>query len=319
MNTDVWTERIREFARERDWEQFHTPKNLAMALSVEASELVEIFQWMTPEEAAAVMSGDKAQDVRDEVADILTYLLRFADVTGIDLDEALTTKAHRNAQRYPADEFRGSSRKAGHGQARRGLSPQALRAVTALHGPSLSYEDALTRVQPVPGLYAISGTEQAQRALGVPTSDADAPLYIGKAERSLVSRDLQTHFTSGKTGQSTVRRSLAALLRVELDLTAQPRNTARPDGRASFGLEPRSDVRLTEWMVRELSVATWEKPEGDERLADIEAEVIGVCNPPLNLTHVHKRWDVLVEARQAMNAQSRQRRTDAGAREPLAP
>ena len=115
MNTEVWTQRIREFAQERDWEQFHTPKNLAMALSVEASELVEIFQWMTPEESAVVMSGENAQDVRDEVADILTYLLRFVDVTGIDLDEALTTKAHRNAQRYPADDFRGSARRAGHG------------------------------------------------------------------------------------------------------------------------------------------------------------------------------------------------------------
>lgn len=119
MITEVWTQRIREFAQERDWEQFHTPKNLAMALSVEASELVEIFQWMTPEEAAAVMSGEKAQDVRDEVADILTYLLRFADVLDIDLDDALTAKSRRNAERYRADEFKGSARKAGHGQAQR--------------------------------------------------------------------------------------------------------------------------------------------------------------------------------------------------------
>ena len=114
MNTDVWTERIREFARERDWEQFHTPKNLAMALSVEASELVEIFQWMTPEEASAVMSGEKAQDVRDEVADILTFLLRFADVLDIDLDEALTAKAADNARRYTVAASKGSSAKAGH-------------------------------------------------------------------------------------------------------------------------------------------------------------------------------------------------------------
>ncbi|MFJ6132645.1 nucleotide pyrophosphohydrolase [Janibacter terrae] len=112
MNTEVWTERIRQFAQERDWEQFHTPKNLAMALSVEASELVEIFQWMTPEQAAEVMSGEKARAVQDEVADILTYLLRLADVLGVDLDDALTAKAASNAQRYPVDEFRGSARKA---------------------------------------------------------------------------------------------------------------------------------------------------------------------------------------------------------------
>lgn len=114
MNTDVWTERIRRFAQERDWEQFHTPKNLAMALSVEASELVEIFQWMTPEQAAEVMSSDKAQAVQDEVADILAYLLRFADVLNIDLDAACAAKVHSNAARYPAAEFKGSARKARH-------------------------------------------------------------------------------------------------------------------------------------------------------------------------------------------------------------
>lgn len=114
MNTDVWTERIRQFAQERDWEQFHTPKNLAMALSVEASELVEIFQWMTPEQAVEVMSGDKARAVQDELADILTYLLRFADVTGIDLDAALTTKSADNERRYSLETSTGSAAKAGH-------------------------------------------------------------------------------------------------------------------------------------------------------------------------------------------------------------
>ncbi|WP_338751858.1 nucleotide pyrophosphohydrolase [Janibacter alittae] len=114
MNTEPWTERIREFAQERDWEQFHNPKNLAMALSVEVSELVEIFQWMPPEEAAAVMTGARAKDVRDEVADILTYLLRFADVTGIDLDAALTAKAEDNERRYTVARAKGSSAKAGH-------------------------------------------------------------------------------------------------------------------------------------------------------------------------------------------------------------
>lgn len=114
MNIHVWTERIRQFAQERDWEQFHTPKNLAMALSVEASELVEIFQWMTPEQSAEVMSGDKARAVQDEVADILTYLLRFADVTGIDLDAALTAKAADNERRYSVTDTKGSAAKAPH-------------------------------------------------------------------------------------------------------------------------------------------------------------------------------------------------------------
>lgn len=114
MNTDVWTERIRQFAQERDWEQFHTPKNLAMALSVEASELVEIFQWMTPEEAAEVMSGDKARAVQDEVADILTYLLRFADVLDIDFDAVLTAKSADNRRRYTVADTFGSATKAAH-------------------------------------------------------------------------------------------------------------------------------------------------------------------------------------------------------------
>ncbi|MEO7752757.1 MAG: DUF429 domain-containing protein [Terracoccus sp.] len=102
MDTDAWRERIRAFSAERDWEQFHTPKNLAMALSVEVSELVEIFQWLTPEESAAVMAGDRRQDVLDEVADVTTYLLRLVDVLGIDLDAALADKTVRNAERYPA-------------------------------------------------------------------------------------------------------------------------------------------------------------------------------------------------------------------------
>lgn len=114
MNTDVWTERIRQFAQERTWEQFHTPKNLAMALSVEASELVEIFQWMTPEQAAEVMSGDQAGAVRDEVADILTYLLRFADVLDIDLDAALAVKTADNERRYTVSTAKGSPVKADH-------------------------------------------------------------------------------------------------------------------------------------------------------------------------------------------------------------
>jgi dCTP diphosphatase len=99
--------RIREFARERDWEQFHTPKNLAMALSGEVGELVEILQWLTPEEAAAVMEGDRAADVEDELADILIYLLRLADVLDIDLLTAAGSKLVRNERRYPAPEVRG--------------------------------------------------------------------------------------------------------------------------------------------------------------------------------------------------------------------
>ncbi|QDQ14195.1 nucleotide pyrophosphohydrolase [Streptomyces spectabilis] len=95
--------RLAEFAAARRWEQYHTPKNLAAALSVEASELVEIFQWLTPEESARVMEdADSAHRVRDEVADVLAYLLQFCEVLGVDPLKALAAKIERNEERFPA-------------------------------------------------------------------------------------------------------------------------------------------------------------------------------------------------------------------------
>jgi len=103
---------LRGFAAERDWDQFHTPKNLAMALAGEAGELLEIFQWLTPEESASV-AGDPARRraVEDELADVLQYVVRMADVLGIDLTEAVWRKLRENAERYPAGEVRGSAEK----------------------------------------------------------------------------------------------------------------------------------------------------------------------------------------------------------------
>lgn len=101
MTIESMQTRLRNFSRERDWEQFHTPKNLAMALSVETSELLEIFQWLTPEESSQLMNGEQADDVRDEVADVAIYLLRLADVLGVDIEEAVAAKVERNAARFP--------------------------------------------------------------------------------------------------------------------------------------------------------------------------------------------------------------------------
>lgn len=103
MNVEHWQEQLRAFAEERDWSQFHTPKNLAMALSVEASELLQIFQWLTPDESQQVMRGRDADAVQDEVADVMIYLLRLIDVLGIDLEEVVAAKIERNAARFPAD------------------------------------------------------------------------------------------------------------------------------------------------------------------------------------------------------------------------
>ena len=99
--------RLRDFATERDWEQFHTPKNLAMALAGEVGELLEIFQWLTPEQASEVMQGDRANDVEDELADVLIYLVRLADVLDVDLPAAAENKLDRNDKRFPTSDVRG--------------------------------------------------------------------------------------------------------------------------------------------------------------------------------------------------------------------
>jgi len=102
--------RVREFVAERDWDRFHSPKNLAMALSVEASELVELFQWLTEEESAALDAG-RRQRAAEELADVLWFLVRIADRLDIDLLEAAEAKLVLNAKKYPAERVRGQSRK----------------------------------------------------------------------------------------------------------------------------------------------------------------------------------------------------------------
>jgi NTP pyrophosphatase (non-canonical NTP hydrolase) len=92
---------LRDFAAARDWRQYHTPKNLAMAMIVEAAELVEHFQWATPEESLAP-PPDKLAEIRDEVADTLIYLVELADVLDIDLIAAARDKVAKNAVKYPA-------------------------------------------------------------------------------------------------------------------------------------------------------------------------------------------------------------------------
>ncbi|MER7818627.1 nucleotide pyrophosphohydrolase [Streptomyces sp. NPDC096153] len=97
--------RLAEFAAARNWQPYHTPKNLAVALTVEAAELVEIFQWLTPEESARVMDDPrKAHRVADEVADVLAYLLQFCEVLGVDPLRALSEKIDRNELRFPPAE-----------------------------------------------------------------------------------------------------------------------------------------------------------------------------------------------------------------------
>lgn len=103
-------DQLRRFAAARDWQQFHTPKNLAMALSVEAAELLECFQWLTPEQSARLSAGDR-RAVEEEIADVLLYLLRLSDVLGIDPLAAAGRKMKLNARKYPVALSRGSARK----------------------------------------------------------------------------------------------------------------------------------------------------------------------------------------------------------------
>ena len=101
---------LREFARERDWDQFHSPKNLASALTVESAELLEHFQWLT-EAQSRELSTEKRIAVGEEMADVFLYLLRLSDQLNIDLVEAAKLKLTLNAAKYPVDKSRGSSKK----------------------------------------------------------------------------------------------------------------------------------------------------------------------------------------------------------------
>ena len=108
MNTLVG--RVRRFAAERDWEQFHSPKNLASALVVEAAELLEHFQWLT-EQQSRELDPEKLARVKEEIGDILIYLVRLSDELGVDPMEAAEEKLEKNADKYPVDKVKGKALK----------------------------------------------------------------------------------------------------------------------------------------------------------------------------------------------------------------
>lgn len=104
--------RLEKYAKDRDWEQFHNPKNIAMALSVEASELVEIFQWLSLDQAEKLKTiPEKKGHVAEELADILSYVVLIAKYMDIDLVEALEDKHLKNSEKYPVDKARGNAKK----------------------------------------------------------------------------------------------------------------------------------------------------------------------------------------------------------------
>jgi NTP pyrophosphatase (non-canonical NTP hydrolase) len=109
MNIEEIQARLAEFAKERDWEQFHSPKNLSMALAGEVGELLEIFQWLTEEQSRkSSLSEDQLAAATEELADVLIYALRLADRLGINLEEAIAKKIDKNALRYTVEASRGN-------------------------------------------------------------------------------------------------------------------------------------------------------------------------------------------------------------------
>ena len=109
--TGLQTE-YREFAAQREWESFHTPRNLVMALANEAGEILEVFQWLTPEQSLAIMTEPSAAEhVGEEVADVFAYQLRLCDVLGIDLEQVTLDKVQKNFLKYPVEKDRGNAAK----------------------------------------------------------------------------------------------------------------------------------------------------------------------------------------------------------------
>lgn len=105
------TERLIAFRREREWEQFHNPKDLAISIVLEAAELLEEFQWKSAEEVRKHLSGDGFDNVKEEIADIAIYLLLLSHDLGIDLSDAMKKKIRKNEEKYPVAKAKGSARK----------------------------------------------------------------------------------------------------------------------------------------------------------------------------------------------------------------
>lgn len=168
-------------------------------------------------------------------------------------------------------------------------------ALRHLAGPTMSIAEAVEAVPRRPGLYAVHGDHAVWEHLGLGESTDARPLYVGKAERSLASRDVATHFSTGKSGSSTLRRSLAGLLADELRLEGRPRNPSKPESFANFGIEAMGDERLTGWMVTNLQLAVWPSPDAVV-LDVIETAVLANLVPPLNLAKVATPWRAIVRS-----------------------
>jgi hypothetical protein len=174
------------------------------------------------------------------------------------------------------------------------------RAALERPGPLAGAE---SRIAGRPGLYAIYGDATTWDELELGEPPDRRPLYLGKAEDSLVTRDLKTHFGDGRTGQSTVRRSFAALLHDKLGLRGMPRNPAKPGYFSNYGLSAAHDAALTRWMKEHLELAAWGKPaDCGFGLGEIEVALLLELQPPLNLRDVVTPWTAQVKAARVVMA-----------------
>lgn len=168
---------------------------------------------------------------------------------------------------------------------------QVSAALKALRGPRYSPDRLLSEAETSgadrPGLYAVYGNGATWERLGLGAPPDERPLYVGKAQDSLLKRDVKQHFGSGQTGRSTLRRTLAALLRKDLELVPRPRGSNPLDSTTRahlFALHPDGELRLTVWMEGNLTLALWAvPPEQLPALSRVETAVIEALEPPLCL------------------------------------
>ncbi len=110
MNLAQIRQRLASFAQARNWDQFHSPKNLSMALAAEAAELLEIFQWLTDEQSKEIVHNEKEMvQIRQEIADVMIYLVRLSDKLGVDIEKAVTEKIELNEKKYPIELSQGNA------------------------------------------------------------------------------------------------------------------------------------------------------------------------------------------------------------------
>jgi NTP pyrophosphatase (non-canonical NTP hydrolase) len=111
MDIKKLQEQIKEFCKDRDWDQFHTPKNIAASISIEASELLQLFQWAQGAKWSELQDKELKKEVEEELADVLIYLLRFSDLSGIDIEKVIEEKLIKNENKYPISKLKGSDKK----------------------------------------------------------------------------------------------------------------------------------------------------------------------------------------------------------------